>query len=129
MVVILLSFYLGCRVDIVRAGLRTKIFHDEHGRSPPAEVTLATINIREVKHAGHTGLLVSLHPPCELHVRIYKPRVVISIVMSQPFHAISKSSFVAAFRNDIQQVIGGDKHIETARNDEYVWKTVPASSL
>ena len=82
--------------------------------APLADVTPAAINARVVKHAGHTGLLVSLHPPCELHVRIYKPRIVISIVMSQPFHAISESSFVAAFRNDVQQVIGGDEHIETA---------------
>ena len=107
------SFYLGCPADIVRVCLCNKVFTTS-AVGPLAEVTPAAFNARVVKHAGHAGLLVSLHPPCELHVRIYKPRIVISIVMSQPFHAISESSFVAAFRNDIQQVIGGDKHIETA---------------
>ena len=106
------SFYLGCPVDIVRVFARR--FFKTSAVGPLPEVTPAAFNARGVKHAGRTGLLVLLHPPCELHVRIYKPRIVVSIVMSQPFHAISKSSFVAAFRNDIQQVIGGDKHIETA---------------
>lgn len=51
----------------------------------------------------------------EMHIRIDERGVVVAIMMSKPFHAVGESLLIAPLWNDVEKVVGHDKHIESPR--------------